>query len=154
MELNLEFSSLMPKSVKSKNQIIVPSSLDYLAEVDKFVEKKLKKTGLTKSQLADVAISVTEALTNARLHGNKNDPKKKVWVDLDIKSTEVTITIQDQGNGFNPDKVPNPTEGDLIKIAGRGVFIYKALMDKVEFFIEPHKGTKVQMVKQIKPESP
>ena len=143
----------MEKPVKSKNQIVVPSSLNYLAEVDKFVEKRLKKSGLTKSQLADIAISVTEAVTNAMLHGNKNDPKKKVRVDLDIKPSEVTITIQDQGNGFDPDKVPNPTEGDLIKVAGRGVFIYKALMDKVEFFIKPHQGTKVKMVKRVKPES-
>src|SRR3990172_2091082 len=143
----------MKKPVKKNNQIVVPSNLDYLAEVDKFVEKRLKKSGLTKSQLADIAISVTEAVTNAMLHGNKNDSKKKVRVDLDIKPSEVTITIQDQGNGFDPDKVPNPTEGELIKVAGRGVFIYKALMDKVEFFIKPHKGSTVKMVKRVKPES-
>src|SRR3990170_2516939 len=55
-------------TTKKNNQIKVPSDLDYLAEVDKFVEQKLKKTTLNKSQLADIAISVTEAVTNAMLH--------------------------------------------------------------------------------------
>lgn len=143
----------MKKPQKKNNQIVVPSNLDYLAEVDKFVEKKLKKTGLTKSQLADIAISVTEAVTNAMLHGNKKDPHKEVTIDLEIKPTQVVITIQDQGNGFDPEKVPNPTEGDLIKVAGRGVFIYKTLMDKVEFFVKPHDGTTVKLVKEIKREA-
>ncbi len=142
----------MKKLVKKNNQIKVPSDLDYLAEVDKFVEQKLKKTTLNKSQLADIAISVTEAVTNAMLHGNKKDPHKEVTIDVEVKPKEVVITIQDQGNGFDPDKVPNPTQGDLIKVAGRGVFIYKTLMDKVEFFIKPHQGTTVKMVKEIKPE--
>lgn len=143
----------MKKPVKKNNQLVVPSNLDYLAEVDKFVEKKLKKTALSKSQLADIAISVTEAVTNAMLHGNKKDPQKEVTIDVEISPSEVVITIQDQGNGFDPEKIPNPTEGDLIKVAGRGLFIYKALMDKVEFFIKPHNGTTIKMVKEIKPES-
>ncbi len=142
----------MKKLVKKNNQIKVPSDLNYLAEVDKFVEQKLKKTSLNKSQLADIAISVTEAVTNAMLHGNKKDPHKEVTIQVDVKPTEVVITVQDQGNGFDPEKVPNPTQGDLIKVAGRGVFIYKTLMDKVEFFIQPHQGTTVRMVKEIKPE--
>jgi len=146
-------SPTMKKLVKKNNRIVVPSNLDYLAEVDKFVEKKLKKTGLTKSQLADIAISVTEAVTNAMLHGNKKDPHKEVTIDVQVKPSEVVITIQDQGNGFDPEKVPNPTEGDLIKVAGRGVFIYKALMDRVEFSIKPQDGTTVKMVKEIKPEA-
>lgn len=141
----------MKKLVKKNNQIKVPSDLNYLAEVDKFVERKLKKTTLNKSQLADIAISVTEAVTNAMLHGNKKDPHKEVTVDVEVKPKEVVITIQDQGNGFDPDQVPNPTQDDLIKVAGRGVFIYKTLMDKVEFFIKPHQGTTVKMVKEIKP---
>lgn len=143
----------MKKLVKKNNQLVVPSNLDYLAEVDKFVEKRLKKTGLSKSQLADIAISVTEAVTNAMLHGNKKDPHKEVTIDVAVKPREVVITIQDQGNGFDPEKIPNPTEGDLVKVAGRGVFIYKTLMDKVEFFIKPHNGTTIKMVKEIKPES-
>jgi len=146
-------SLTMKKLVKKNNQLRVPSNLDYLAEVDKFVEKKLKKAGLTKSQLADIAISVTEAVTNAMLHGNKKDPHKEVTVDVEVKPTEVVIIIQDQGNGFDPEKIPNPTEGDLIKVAGRGVFIYKALMDKVEFFVKPHHGTTIKMIKEIKPEA-
>ena len=71
----------MNKIIRKKNQIIIPSSQLYLTKVDEFVEKKLKKLGLDKDQVADMAISVTETVNNAIVHGNKNDPAKKVFLD-------------------------------------------------------------------------
>lgn len=142
----------MSKILKTKNQISIPSSLDYLKDVDEFVESRLKKTGISESQLADVAISVTEAVTNAVVHGNKNDLEKKVLVSLEIKEPEIIVEVKDQGNGFDPDSVPSPVENEnILKKVGRGVFIFKSLMDKVEFSFEPEGGTLVKMVKYFKP---
>jgi serine/threonine-protein kinase RsbW len=133
---------------KKNNQIIIPSSLDYLPKVDKYVEGKLKKLGVDEDRLADIAVSVTEAVTNAVLHGNKNDLKKKVQVKLKADSSRVEITVEDEGNGFNPDSIQSPIEeGNLLKKAGRGIFILKSLMDKVDFIIMPQKGTIVKMTK-------
>jgi serine/threonine-protein kinase RsbW len=140
-----------PESLKIKrknNQIIMPSSLDYLPKVDKYVEGKLRKVGVDKNKLADIAISVTEAVTNAVVHGNKNDLKKKVHIKLKADSSRVEITVKDEGNGFDPESIRNPIkEENLLKEVGRGIFILKSLMDKVDFIIEPQKGTTVEMTK-------
>ena len=132
-----------PKSqsarIKKKNdQIVIPSSLDYLPKVDEYVEGKLKKLGVDEDRLADIAVSVTEAVTNAVLHGNKNDLKKKVQIKLKADSSRVEITVEDEGNGFNPESIQSPVEeGNLLKEAGRGIFILKSLMDKVDFIVMP-----------------
>jgi len=135
--------------IKSKNnQITIPSSLNYLPEVDEYVEGKLRKLGVDENKLADIAISVTEAVTNAVVHGNKNDLKKKVFIKLKADSSRVEITVEDEGNGFDPESIQNPIEeGNLLKEVGRGVFILKSLMDKVDFIIQPQKGTIVKMTK-------
>lgn len=141
----------MSKILKKKNQITVPSSLDYLKDVDDFVEKRLKRVGLPEDLLADVAISVTEAVTNAVVHGNKNDLEKNVVINLEIKDQEIIVWIKDQGNGFDPESVPSPVEKDnLLKKVGRGIFILKSLMDEVDFTFEPEGGTLVKIVKHFK----
>jgi serine/threonine-protein kinase RsbW len=131
-------------------QIVIPSSLDYLPKVDEYVERKLRRLGVDKDKLADIAISVTEAVTNAVMHGNKSDLKKKVAINLKADSSCVEITVKDQGNGFDPEAVGCPIEKrNILKPVGRGIFILKSLMDKVEFIIQPLKGTTVKMTKLI-----
>jgi serine/threonine-protein kinase RsbW len=142
----------MSKILKTKNQISIPSSLDYLKNVDDFVEDRLKNTGLSESELADVAISVTEAVTNAVVHGNKNEPEKRVEITLQIKDPDIIIWVKDQGNGFDPGSVPSPVEKDaILKKVGRGIFILKSLMDEVDFAFQPEGGTLVKMIKHCKP---
>ena len=129
-------------------QITIPSSLEYLPKVDEYVERKLKKLRVDKDILADIAISVTEAVTNAVVHGNKNNLEKKVTINLKIDPSRVEITVEDEGKGFDPESVQNPIEkGNILKQAGRGIFILKSLMNEVEFVIQPQKGTVVKMTK-------
>ena len=136
------------KIKKKNNQILIPSSLDYLPKVDEYVEEKLGKLGVDINKLADIAISVTEAVTNAVVHGNKNDLEKKVFIKLKADSSRVEITVEDEGNGFDPESIQSPIEeGNLLKEVGRGIFILKSLMDKVDFIIQPQKGTIVKMTK-------
>jgi serine/threonine-protein kinase RsbW len=142
----------MTEILKTEDQISIPSSLNYLKDVDDFVEKKLKKCGLSESDLADVAISVTEAVTNAVIHGNKCDLQKRVTITLKIKESDITVWVKDQGNGFDPDSVPSPVENEnVLKKVGRGIFILKSLMDEVDFAYEPHEGTVVKFVKHCLP---
>jgi serine/threonine-protein kinase RsbW len=145
-------SSLVLKreGAKSFGQIIIPSCLDDLPKVDEYVERKLRKLGVDKDKLADIAISVTEAVTNAVVHGNKNNLEKKVTICLKANPSCVEVTVEDQGNGFNPEAVGCPIEKrNILKPVGRGIFILKSLMDKVEFIIQPRKGTTVKMTKLI-----
>jgi len=139
------------KMVKRPNRIEIPSTLDFLPGVDEFIEKTLKKLKMKKDQIADVAISVSEAVTNAVVHGNKNDITKKVKVSVKTNPAGVEITVEDEGRGFDPSSIASCLEDEnLLKHAGRGILILNSLMDKVEIICGPDHGTKVKMIKYIK----
>ena len=145
------FNLKMNKIIRKKDQIIIPSSQLYLTEVDKFVEKRLKKLGLNKDQVADIAISVTEMVNNAIVHGNKNNPCKKVILRIKAEKSSISIEIEDEGKGFKPDSLPCPIAPEnLLKEVGRGVFIVKALMDDVCYSFKPEGGTICCLKKSLK----
>ena len=144
-------SNSSSKIVKKDKSIEIPSTLDFLPVVDQFIERKLKKLKIPKDQLIDIAISVSEAVTNAVVHGNKNDIKKKVRVSLISEPTAVEIWVEDEGAGFNPDGVASCLEdGNLLKHTGRGILILKSLMDVLEYDCNPDRGTKLKLIKYIK----
>lgn len=147
----LAHSNRPTKTVKKDNRIEIPSALDYLPKVDRFIERKLKKLKIPKDQLVDIAISVSEAVTNAVMHGNKNDASKKVRVSLILEPAAVEIWVEDEGAGFDPDGVASCLENEnLLKHTGRGILILKALMDVLEYDCDPEGGTKLKMIKYIK----
>jgi len=140
----------MKKPNITDNKIEIPSSENYLPDVDDFIEGKLESYGLNKSDIADVAISVTELVTNGIVHANKLNIEKTVQVEILRKNSKVEITITDQGDGFNPDLIDNPIEDEnLLKEVGRGIFIVKSLMDKVIFESKPGEGTTVTLIKRF-----
>ena len=89
-------------------------------------------------------------VTNAVNHGNKNNPQKKVIVSLKIDKKQVVIRVEDQGTGFDPEHLANPlAEENLLKDAGRGIFIVKSLMDEVKFEVNSDSGTAVVLIKKL-----
>ena len=139
----------MTGPIIKNNTITIPSLEDYLPDVDNFVEGLLENYGLDRSLIADIAISVTEAVVNAIVHGNKSILEKVVSVTVNRTRTAVEITVVDQGEGFNPDEIDNPIdEANLLKEVGRGIFIVRSLMDEVK--IEPSAtGTKITLIKNL-----
>jgi len=139
----------MTGPIIKNNTITIPSLEDYLPDVDNFVEDILEKHGLDKSVIADIAISVTEVVVNAIIHGNKSILEKIVTVTVDKTKTAIVIVIVDQGEGFNPDDVDNPIDdANLLKEVGRGIFIVKSLMDDLK--IEPSPtGTRFTLTKNL-----
>jgi serine/threonine-protein kinase RsbW len=82
-------------------------------------------------------VGLTEALANAMLYGNGYDPTKRVRVEIDVDDGGITARITDQGNGFDPAAVPDPTEPEnLLKPGGRGLFLMRKLLDEVSFNAE------------------
>jgi serine/threonine-protein kinase RsbW len=100
---------------------------------------------LDEIQLHKVMVSLTEAVNNAILHGNKADPTKKVLVRCEVLPGWLLFLIEDQGRGFKLDHVKNPLkEENLMRESGRGIFLMRTLMDKVEFEQTP-VGTQVRL---------
>ena len=140
----------MKKPIITDTSIEIPSSENYLPNVDDFIEGKLESFGLNKSDIVDIAISVTELVTNGIVHANKLILEKTVRVAISKKDSDIEIAVTDEGDGFNPDSIDNPIKDEnLLKEVGRGVFIVKSLMDKVVFDSQPGKGTTVTMTKHL-----
>jgi serine/threonine-protein kinase RsbW len=130
--------------------ITVPSSLDQIARVDDFVEGWLRSRNVPEDMIADLAIAVTELVNNAIKHGNKKAADKEVTVRLYFDDGKACATVIDQGEGFDPDSLPNPiAQENLLKEIGRGIFIVRSLMDRVEFVFPEKGGTEVTITKII-----
>ena len=82
----------------------------------------------------DIEIALFEALENAVVHGNHEDPGKQVRVGCRCGTDEVSIVIRDEGQGFDIDEVPDPTSPENIQSShGRGIYLMRTLMDEVRF---------------------
>lgn len=81
-----------------------------------------------------VRLALEEALANALRHGNGENPAKRVWLIYDIGSREVLFVIIDEGKGFDPESVPDPTDSlHLEEPSGRGIFLMRAYMEEVDY---------------------
>lgn len=91
-------------------------------------------------------IAVSEAIINAIVHGNKENPEKFVFVFLTCNDESLCIKIQDQGDGFDIKKLPDPTDqSNILKEHGRGIFIIKTLVD--EFSIDASESGTILTLK-------
>jgi serine/threonine-protein kinase RsbW len=106
--------------------------------------------GCKRSQVQDaIEIAMHEALANAVVHGNHQNPAKQVLVSCRCSMDgEVVITVRDEGEGFDSDVLPDPTKPERRLLThGRGLHIMKTLMDEVSF---EENGTVVRMRKRMK----
>lgn len=84
--------------------------------------------------LFNFRVGLTEAISNAMLYGNENDPERQVRVELQVRPGEVRARVADEGRGFDPDRVADPRlPENVVRPDGRGVFLMRALMDEVHF---------------------
>ncbi len=139
----------MDKPVISDNSISIPASLKYLTDVDEFVEGFLRRSGAEESAIADIAISVSELINNAVAHGSASSPDQPIVVTIDRTDGLIKIGVSDPGGGFDPDSIDDPlADENLLKEAGRGIFIVRSLMDSVDIETS-ERGTTVIITKQL-----
>ncbi len=95
-------------------------------------------------------MAVREAITNAVVHGNKEDETKTIELTFNCLEHALEIEVKDQGEGFDPAGVPDPTEAEnILKTSGRGIFLIRSFMDDVQWFARPEGGTTVRMIKKF-----
>ena len=139
----------MDKPEISGNTITIPSDTIFLAAVDDFLYETFGKKGVSKSTIADFAISVSEIVNNAIAYGSRGDRTSPVRVKIEFNNDEAVIAIKDNGPGFDPHSLPDPLDqNNLLKQVGRGIFIVKSLMGSVDFNVTP-TGTEVILKKKI-----
>lgn len=123
----------------------VPSKPDVCAEITVVIVNQLEKLGWSNKDVFGIHMALEEALMNAIRHGNLCSPDKQVHVEITICTDVFTATITDEGAGFNPEDLPDPTEDENVeKSCGRGVMLMKNFVDEV---IYNQKGNSVQIKK-------
>jgi serine/threonine-protein kinase RsbW len=126
------------------------SRIEAVDEAARAVGEFLKRAGLSEDDTFGIDMAVREALTNAVIHGNKLDENKFVEVGLKRLPGGFEFTAHDQGQGFNPADIPDPTkEENILKTSGRGIFFMRNFMDEVDWSINPKGGTTVRMFKKL-----
>jgi serine/threonine-protein kinase RsbW len=140
----------MTDNDSSTDTLTLPSTADQVAKADEFLESWLRKKGVPEDTIANMAIAVTELVNNAIKHGNRLQKNKMVTVSITYTPGKIVVTITDEGEGFNPEVIPDPlAEENLLKEIGRGIFIVNSLIDDVKFQFPPEGGTKVTITKNI-----
>lgn len=127
----------------------MPSRIETVAAAAAAVAEFVGRSGVSDDAAYGIDMAVREAVTNAVLHGNRQDENKTVDIVLRSSPDAVEISVHDQGPGFNPENVPDPTASEnLLKTSGRGIFFMRTFMDEVDWLIRPEGGTTVRMLKR------
>lgn len=131
-------------------ELKLSSRIEAVAEAAAAVAGIVRCLSVDENTVFGIDMAVREAVTNAVLHGNKRDETKFVEVTVKSSSADLEITVHDQGLGFNPEVVPDPTKDEnILKTSGRGIFFMRTFMDEVDWVIRPEGGTTVRMLKKF-----
>ncbi|HSF18854.1 MAG TPA: ATP-binding protein [Vicinamibacteria bacterium] len=135
-----------------RNSVVidVKSSFEMVDLVQVVFESLSAQAGLDPDSAHWMSVAIRESVTNAVRHGNKLDASKRVTVLFEHLPNEFSVTVQDEGEGFDPSQIPDPlAEENLLRTSGRGIFFMNSFMDKVSYEFKPYRGTRVTMVKKF-----
>ncbi len=139
----------------TKNSLLrlsIGSDLEQVDLVGVVIQSTLEQTAVDPDQTHWLVMSVREAVINAILHGNRQDPDKRVLVEVDLDGPDLIVRVEDEGQGFDPDSLPDPTAPEnLLRSSGRGVFMMRQFADSIEYSFPSKRGTVVTMRKRIAP---
>jgi len=131
-------------------RLVLPSHIEAVADAAAAVADFVKSCGVDEQSAFGVDMAVREAVTNAILHGNQEAEDKSVELVFNCLGDSLEIEVRDQGEGFDPASVPDPTEpANLLKTSGRGIFLIRNFMDEVGWLARPDGGTTLRMVKKF-----
>jgi serine/threonine-protein kinase RsbW len=130
-------------------ELALPSRIEAIEDAAAVAAEFVSRNGIGQDAAFGIDMAVREAVTNAVLHGNRQDESKVVEIQFKNSAAGLEITVRDEGRGFNPESVPDPTDPqNLLKTNGRGILFMRTFMDEVEWSRHPDGGTVVRMVKK------
>ena len=129
----------------------IPNILGSEKEAIKKAVSIARKMGFNDDRVEDLKTALAEACVNAIEHGNKFDINSKVGITIASDDTALEVTIHDEGDGIDPEKIPKKREepnGFPIR-RGYGIFLIRNLMNETTFASEPGKGNDVKMIMHL-----
>lgn len=142
------WTSDTPRGVSPDLVLDLPNDL---ASIEEAVDAVLEHCAFCGANRGGVRLKLRvglwEALANAVLYGNGADPAKRVRVEVAVRESAILARVTDQGMGFDPDSVPDPTQPEnLMRAEGRGIFLMRKLLDDVCY---NHRGNSVTLVVRL-----
>jgi len=151
LQLKAAIYSLMPAGISEVKKVYleIASERNNINKVEELMLKANEDFGINLDKFGKMMIAVTEIVMNAIVHGNKENPNKKVRVYVEHDKNIMRIAVTDEGEGFDIGKMTDPTISEnLLDAHGRGVFIARAMVD--EFYYKHHKGKGSEFVLIVK----
>jgi len=124
----------------------LPGVISIMHIVLEYLMQRVDKLGVVKAEQSNLFVALDEAFVNAVKHGNKFDASKNIRVAADVSKSEARFTIEDEGEGFDVNNIPDPLDPmNLFKPSGRGVLFIYNIMDEVQY---NERGNRLTMVKK------
>lgn len=133
--------------------VFLASTLDSVDDAENLVLKAAEEVGFGDDDLHKIGMAVRETVVNAVVHGNRYNSRKRVHLQVLKGDDRITITVADEGNGFEPRSVPDPlAEENLLQQSGRGILLIRAFVDDYQMQRMAPAGTEVKLVKYLRHE--
>jgi len=117
-----------------RRDLNIISEIINIRVVESTIDEISTELNIGSDDYGKILVATLEAVNNAIIHGNKTDNSKSVKIGFEYKTQNLTVTVSDEGTGFVPDNVPDPTSPENIEnLHGRGVFLMKNLCDQISF---------------------
>ncbi|MDT7689847.1 MAG: serine/threonine-protein kinase RsbW [Acidobacteriota bacterium] len=130
-------------------ELKLPSRIETIGEAAAAVTDAARRLGFAEDALFGIELAVREAVTNAVLHGNRQDESVPLEVGVVGTDAGLTVTVRDRGKGFDPSHIADPTaEENILKASGRGILFMRTFMDEVTWEHPQGGGTLVRMTKK------
>lgn len=132
--------------IREKIEFEFPSAISLMQNILDYLMKRVEKVGVINPESSNLFIALDEAFVNAVKHGNKFDANKIVRVSAEVSPKEARFTIEDEGEGFDVEAIPDPRNPEnLFKASGRGVLFIYNIMDEVKY---NERGNRLTMIKK------
>lgn len=129
---------------------LLESTLDSVDQAEELASGAAQRAGFDEEELMKIGMAIREAMVNAVVHGNQYNQHKRVRFSLSRTEQRFTVTIADEGTGFDFAHIPDPLAPEnLLRTSGRGIFLMRSFMDEVDLRHLESGGTEVTLVKNV-----
>jgi len=134
--------------------VTLPTELESVDLAENIVARAAEAAGFDDEDVHKLGIAVREGVVNAYNYGNLQDPRKKIHLEVEFDPERMTVSIRDEGGGFELSQVPDPlAEENLLRTSGRGLFLVRAFVDHVTVRRAPSGGAELVLSKKLPPNS-
>jgi len=128
------------------HHVVISSDLRAAREIEERLLKIVSGLGYSQECAFAIRLALEEALVNAHKHGNRCDPGRKITISYDLDERRAIFRVRDEGPGFEPVRVPDPTLPDRLSLpTGRGIMLMRSYLDDLAY---NDKGNEVQLIKE------